>query len=223
MSRRRGSKLQFHEPSLVPLADMLTNTVGIMVFILIFTVLSAGGATLVKRLPMERQTKLTKQEYYLCTNGRIYPLHDEPIDKLFESLGKPSRSEEGFRAFAQKADGQVAQDEFLRLVLSAQFQDEFNGYSIALSFTVDPKPDGGLTTNQVKRPDGFFQQDLKRLNASETALIFWVKPDGMTVFKAARDAAAASNFASNWKPQEPDKPIKFGVGGSGAGGSIITQ
>ena len=41
MTRRSRRRLRapFHDTSLVPMADMLTNTVGVMVFILIFTVL----------------------------------------------------------------------------------------------------------------------------------------------------------------------------------------
>jgi len=51
MARRRGGRRSFSGPTLVPLADMLTNTVGVTIFIMIFTVLAAGGGRRGKEAP----------------------------------------------------------------------------------------------------------------------------------------------------------------------------
>src|SRR5438270_229857 len=77
MSRRR--KFSFEQPSLVPLADMLTNTVGIMLFILIFASLSAGRAVNFKHLPRERPTHA--DAVWMYSSGRKL-VHFNP-----ESLG----------------------------------------------------------------------------------------------------------------------------------------
>ena len=87
----RRTQTQFDEPSLVPLADMLTNTVGISVFILIFTVLTAGGAIIAKRFPMEHSTKKSDVTY-ICWGDRLYPLPDELIEQFLKPLGEPERS-----------------------------------------------------------------------------------------------------------------------------------
>jgi hypothetical protein len=52
------------------MADMVTNTVGIMLFILIFVSLSAGGTVIAKHLPHEHRTK-AKVLWLFCSQGRV--------------------------------------------------------------------------------------------------------------------------------------------------------
>lgn len=54
MRRRRG--VDPVQPSLVPMVDLLSNTVGALVFIMIFTVMAASGVVVLKRLPMEHSS-----------------------------------------------------------------------------------------------------------------------------------------------------------------------
>ena len=90
MRQRRAAT--FEQPSLVPMADMLTNTVGIMLFILIFASLSAGGATIYKHLPLERTTK-AEAVWMLCSGGRIVSFDPDALGKqITEGLGKPTFS-----------------------------------------------------------------------------------------------------------------------------------
>lgn len=84
--RRSRRRAQFHEPSLVPLADMLTNTVGIVVFILIFTVLTAGGVVIAKRLPMEHPTE-AEPAWFVCRNGRVFPMRHDLMERFKDVNG----------------------------------------------------------------------------------------------------------------------------------------
>jgi hypothetical protein len=210
---QRKKKPFFHEPSLVPLADMLTNTVGVVVFILVFTVLTAGGAVVAKRLPMVHEVEQTRTSDYICAKGKIYPLRDTLIDTMLKEMGEPSKSESGFKEFANKVNGKTVEDEHMKLVLKAAFASFPFGYRIDFEIVCHPKPKAGLAAGDVAAEKGFFQKDLSALNAKETLLIFWVQPDGITSFRAARDLAAAGDFSVNWRPRTSGDAMTIGLGG----------
>ncbi len=88
MKRRRAEL--FEQPSLVPMADMVTNTVGIMLFILIFVSLSAGGAVVARHVPREKHTDATVV-WMLCSGGRIVQFDAAELGRQMEKpLGRPS-------------------------------------------------------------------------------------------------------------------------------------
>jgi hypothetical protein len=222
MSRRKRKYKGSNELSLVPLADMLTNTVGVVVFILIFTVLTAGGAVIIKHLPMEHQVALENKEYYICMEGRLFPLRDELIDRVLKMDRTPDKTRDGLRAAAQLLNGRSAADDNLKLALSAKYEDSSFQYGIDLEFTCSPARDGGLGSLDIHRSDGFFAKDLKRLQSNKTALIFWVKPDGIGAFSAAREFAIKNGFSYNWSPRDGDKPLTFVLTSGDGGGGTIT-
>src|SRR5262249_16767429 len=157
---------RFHEPSLVPLADMLTNTVGIMVFILIFTVLTAGGAVVVKRLPMER-TSDAKPVHFVCAKGRIRPLNEEAlVDDFMAPLGKPrsygeltrwlvkfNAREVADRYFKGKGEGEASSDE-----------TPFGQPRVSLALALVPIEGVGDTEAELDRPGAVVATTLAQLD-----------------------------------------------------------
>lgn len=69
-----------HQPSLVPMADMLSNLVGIVLFILMFIVLTSSGASMLRYLPMEKKSSARPMNF-ICYDDKILPMTD---DNLFE-------------------------------------------------------------------------------------------------------------------------------------------
>ncbi len=210
--RHRGSGA-FHEPSLVPLADMLTNTVGIVVFILIFTVLTASGTVIAKVLPIEQSLDVDASEYFVCTGDRVYPLRSALIAQATKHYASFERSPDGFAALAKELDGRTTDDDQLRLAVHAASVGDATRAGLDLEITCEPVQGGGDDAASVRRGVGTFVHDLAKLDPRTTALIFWVRPDGIDVFRAARERASNAGFASNWSPRDPDRPIAFRLGG----------
>jgi hypothetical protein len=225
---RRRRKTSFEEPSLVPLADMLTNTVGIMVFILIFTVLTAGGAMVAKRLPMEREARVEDPKYYVCQGNRIYPLRPETVSQcvkqaqtILQRRAKP-KSKADLAASARAIGNPTCQDEFARITLSPFVSEDGASAWIDLSFEFSPWEKGGWTmANLGKNGSLSFLNDLQQADPGKTALMFWVKPDSVGVFTQARDLAAQHKFSYNWQTESADKPVTFSLGKGSD--SIIVQ
>lgn len=212
----------FHEPSLVPLADMLTNTVGIVVFILIFTVLTAGGVAIARVLPLEHDVRVESPEYWICAGGRIYPLRAGLIAEATKHDAGFERSRDGFASLARELDGRTANDEHLRLRVRADLAGDDPYPGLDLEIACEPVEGGGEDAAAIGRGEGVFVEDLAKLDPRKTALIFWVRPDSVAVYRAARDRASHAGIASNWSPRDPELPIAFRLGG-GLGGPLTIQ
>lgn len=74
---------QFRQPTLVPLADMLTNTVGIVIFILVFIVLAAGGAASSNSRESAKET-----ERLLSGLARVLPRVQSDLETMSEEVDR---------------------------------------------------------------------------------------------------------------------------------------
>jgi hypothetical protein len=210
---RRRARPQFHEPSLVPMADMLTNTVGVVLFILIFTVLTAGGAVLMKRLPMERTTDL-KPIQFVCISGRIVPLPGQALaDEFFKPIEAYYRNGQ-IGEFVSRFKQRRVENEYF--VLTGQ-QDG------ALFLVYQPKPGLGDTAADISLPTSKFASILARADPDEKFIHFILYPDGVTAFRAARDYANNRKFGTGWMLLGVNEPLRSCVSCEGGGSTFTVQ
>jgi hypothetical protein len=222
--RRYRHRARVHEPSLVPLADMLTNTVGIMVFILIFTVLTAGGVVLAKRLPRERTTE-ARPVHFFCAGGRVLPLRSgDLIEEFLQPLGRPT-SFYAVAGWLRRFNERRVEDDYFVVTGDgdANYTDWGLGRSVSLNLAAvcTPKEGRGETPAELKREDSPFRQLLKASQPSKQFIHFFVRPDSLEAFTAARDAAAAAGFDTGWLPFEQGQPVRFGLTGGGREAKVL--
>jgi hypothetical protein len=215
MSRRRR-KTKAQEPSLVPLADMLTNTVGIMLFILAFTLLGTGGATVLKRLPMEQETD-AKPLYFLCLADRILPVDFKDTDRLPQP--SPGRMDvDDARDFVRRGNGAEIENEFFKIRQTARLIYANGRPSrIVASAEYFPKRDAGVPKQDLLRTNLAFIESLNRNSTNQTFLYFLVQPEGMNLFFKAREIGASHGFRSGWGPLGPTNNVVVGIIGGGGG------
>ena len=215
--RRRRARQRGHEPSLVPLADMLTNTVGITVFILIFTVLTAGGVVIAKRLPLEKETQ-ADPAFFLCANGRILPVDSATLQhKFLDPLGKPT-SYYAVAGWIERFNKQRVEDEYFVVtgVAEPNYVDLgfYKSVSVEDTITFTPRQGAGETIEALQQPDSLFRQALKRYDAGKQFIFFFVRPDSLDTFTSARDLVLSeTTFTTGWDPLGPEDPIRFGSKG----------
>jgi len=215
MSRKK--QIGFEQPSLVPLADMLTNTVGIMLFILIFITLGAGGAMIARRLPRERPTK-AHACYVLCVEGRVVGFRFAPLLEQFVApLGRPSGSdlEMWVRAFNAR------KTETASLVISGEASVDTGPFglvrpeSFEVTLDIQVKPGRGESLDTIGQPASDYRQWLGTLDPKADFVFFMIQPDSLAVFRAARDEAVIRGFDFGWSPQRAREPARFSLTGSG--------
>jgi len=198
--RRGRRRFAFEAPSLVPLADMLSNTVGVMVFIFIFTVVAAGGALVLKTLPLERSPD-RPFEIVVCSGERVLPLDREALlSELLQPLGEPTPDTMG---------------QWLEQLLQRRLEREDVEVSEeigpgGLVFILKPHSARGETAKALQRPRSRFRAFLGRFAPKERFVYFIVYPDGLHAFKEARSVALETGFATGWMPMKANEPIRFG-------------
>ena len=211
MTRRRRAEL-FEQPSLVPMADMVTNTVGIMLFILIFVSLSAGGVVVSRHLPRERATH-SRPVWLFCSAGKIVSFDAEGLgSQMAKRIGEPSNSVVWARAYSSQR--------ILTSSVEATGQAEAGYGGLRQSVVSRPRPDRGDDEAAIKNSASAFQKLLAEKSTSGEFLYFFVSPDSVRLFRAARDLATQYGFSVGWTPASPGGPAVISLSGNGREATI---
>jgi hypothetical protein len=217
VKRRRGE--QFEQPSLVPLADMVTNTVGIMLFILIFVSLSAGGAVISRHLPRERRTN-AKAVWLFCSGGHISSFDPEALRKQIEDpLGQATL--ENARNWARAFSAQRMETPELIVKGDATALDlDGGGVRLAKYLLIRHKPAGGDDEAALRTPGSALHKLLLEKSTADHFFFLFVEPDSIALFRAARDQIAAAGFHVGWSPLGTGEPARISLSGSGREATI---
>lgn len=203
--RRRRKHPEVVQPSLVPMVDLLSNTVGALVFIMIFTVMAASGVVVLKRLPLEHSTS-AEPANFLCEKDRILPLDNEGLNlKLRKKWGRPTSIFDIYSWIARYDGIEVEDDHF---IARGESSVTYSTYSVSILFT--PKPDGGYAKTEIQNLDSLFRQRLAALNGKSQFVHFFVRPDGIDSFFLARKIAADEmGLGTGWMPLDSSQPLRF--------------
>lgn len=203
--RRRRKETEVVQPSLVPMVDLLSNTVGALVFIMIFTVMAASGVVVLKRLPLEHSTS-AKPANFLCEKDRIFPLNTEELSLTLNKKWGSPRSLFDVYLWIARYDGLEAEDE--HFIARGESRVTYSTYSISTLFT--PKPGGGYTKEEIHIRDSAFRRRLAALDGKSRFVHFLVRPDGLDSFFTARKIAAEEmGFGTGWMPLDTSQPLRF--------------
>jgi len=185
------------------MVDLLSNTVGALVFIMIFTVMAASGVVVLKRLPLEHKTK-SKPINFLCEKSRIIPLDNAGLEsRLKAKWGRPYSLFDIYSWVARYNGLEVEDEHFV-----ARGESTISPLSLSILFT--QKRDGGYAVNQIQLSDSKYRDLLKRVKAESDFVHFLVRPDAIDSFIAARKIAAEEmGIGTGWMPLAADSQIRF--------------
>ena len=217
MMKYRFKKNIAHSSGLVPMADMLSNTVGIMLFIMAFTVLQTGGVLIPKRLPVEKKTDEIPI-YYVCKDNRLIPLDQSLTDKLTEGLGKPTY--DTVKDWVAKFNSVKVEDDYFTIIPhgEAKFNRGAFESSAKLDLTAEfqLKDNVGDSISTFNQEGSLFKENLSAITPKEHFIYFLVYPNSIDLFRQAREYAEVNfSIGSGWGPVSSDKPILFNISGSG--------
>jgi len=224
--RRRVASSPEKVSGLVPMADILANTVGIILFILAFTVLHTGGVLIPKRLPMEREDADRKPVYFVCYEKRLLPLDGNLRDKLFKGLGTPTY--ETAESWVARFNRARVEDGFFTVEAGGEARFNRGAYQsiaeLVLFASYKPKADVGDTQEGLRGESSLFNARIKGLSKDGRFLYFIVYPNSIELFREARDYAESQyGIASGWSPATEGEPITFDLSGNGGGTAIVPK
>ena len=219
-TRRRNISLSQNLDSFL---DILTNTVGVLMFISLFVTLIATGSR--PKTQVTIQTPLsspTEKEslWFEINNNRVSYLDLRQVrEKELELSGnlpncnKPQDDGNSANAIISQNNYQSC----LSSILGRQsnFRVNTKNYEVravdnGVSLTFNPlSPNIGETTNKLTSENSQFKQVLAKSNSNKDYLVFIVRPDSFEAFRAARKQAWAAGYEVGWEPHPQDAPIRI--------------
>ncbi len=233
-ARRKSSHVSQNLDSFL---DVLTNTVGVLMFISLFVTLIATGSSPKGRVTIETplSSPTDKQSlWFEIKDNRVSYLdlryvreQELELTQNLPNCNKPSSSPNSSEYLTRQNDYQSC----LLSVLGRQsnFRTDTKNYKVSavdkgVSLLFEPLSEvTGETTVQLKAADSEYKQVLSRFNPNQDYLVFIVRPDSFEAFRAARKQAWDAGYEVGWEPQSQDLPIKIRtiIGSELPGGKAI--
>ena len=209
------------EQNLDSFLDILTNTVGVLMFISLFVSLIAVEVESVVETPLASETKKTARFFEIRENKVTY-LNDQQVGEEMDTVvgNLPTCNQPDFESDRQFYQSCI-QNRANRLI-NFRTQTEFYNVTMvdARTFTMqyDPIPSKvGENAEEILLADSKFNQVLAELDPQEDYLAFIVRPDSFASYRAAREQAWQKGFQVGWEPHKTENPIVFGSGGRSIG------
>lgn len=231
MRRRRQRKPILPTQNLDSFLDILTNTVGVLMFISLFITLVAVEAGDIIRTPLVSYSR--KNPYFFeVRNDKIIYINDQEINRqigyLVDSL--PECSRPNIPSNLDVYSYQYYLDEIQEftncrenLVQQIQsFRGQTDNYTVrfydANALIYEPLSSKvGESKEEISGDESQFSQILEQLNPQTDYIAFIVRPDSFAAFRTARNEVLDRGFNVGWEPHESDNPIVFGSGGRSVG------
>ena len=215
MRTRARRKVTQTSQNLDSFLDILTNTVGVLMFISLFVTLIATGSAPKTNVniqtPLSKSTEKEPLWFEIGTNKVSHLNLRQVREKELELSGNLPN--------CNKPDGGDLRnyEACLLSILGRQsnFRFSTSNYEVkavdqGVSLLFKPlSAQVGETTSQLTAPDSQFKQVLGQFNPQEDYLIFIVRPDSFEAFRAARKQAWDAGYEVGWEPHPKSDPIRI--------------
>ena len=232
MKNRRRRKISTPDQNLDSFLDILTNTVGVLMFISLFVTLIAVEADSIVQTPLVSKTEKTPR-FFEIKDNKINYIDDEKVGQEIEEIigNLPNCNKPDFDLDTDIGSGQYLADlsSYRSCIQSRSsrlinFRTRTDYYKVTMtnastfSLRYDPiLTKTGETEEEFALPESEFNQILANFDPQQDYLAFIVRPNSFKSFRAARELAWAKGFSVGWEPHKLDIPIQFGSGGRAIG------
>ncbi|MBL1209846.1 hypothetical protein [Geminocystis sp. GBBB08] len=231
MRGRRTRKINHPSQNLDSFLDILTNTVGVLMFIGLFVSLLAVETGTIIRTPLRTETN-KNGKFFEVRNNQVFNLSDPQLEREIQQVlntlpncktpniteNIPSYLYNFYLQEVEKYD-QCIKTRNMRL---ENFYYDNGNYLISFTNQGSLKYDinassQGEDSQQLKNTNSKFINALKQLNPEINYIAFIVRPDSFQTFRAAREKAWSLGFDVGWEPIPQDQILVFGSGGRSIG------
>ena len=231
MRRRQIRKNDPPGQDLDSFLDILTNTVGVLMFIGLFISLLAVETGTVIRTPLQSQTRKIGK-FFEVRNNQVFYLSDPELEYAIDEVS----------ATIPACKAPNVPENITPILYDFYFQEieKYNGcvnrrnqkleqfYYSNDNYIVTFTPQGSLkyepnsssngdTTKTVGKSDSVFGKTLKNLNPKVHYIAFVVRPDSFSTFRVARQEAWSQGYDVGWEPLTAESFLIFGSGGRSVG------
>ena len=237
MRRRRQRNPSIPTQNLDSFLDILTNTVGVLMFISLFVTLITVEAGNIIRTPLVAESKKIAYYFEVAGNkvnyieqGKI----DAQLDNFLRSLPtcyEPNIPKNPSLSLSQYYQEQIREYEYCQNEKNQKlknFRGTTSHYDVQFmnsnSLVYKPKASAKRESKkELTQKNSDFRKILEELDPRINYLAFIVRPDSFEAFRVARQQARKYGFDVGWEPYETDTPIVIVFGSQGQGRAIGVQ
>ena len=218
MYRPRRSRQPEFDMNLDSLMDVLTCSVGVMLFVVIIAVIEAKGSSILFFSPplLREPPDNSRRVLALCQKGRVRILDvGMALEQLMGSTKQLKFTDvPGFVAEANRKN--VSDGNFnYRLVFRDEPHGEDNRRRV-VSLRVEARPGvDGESPEELVDGRSEYEQFLETLDEEHNWLAFGVDKDSLKVFQKARWIAFYRGFLTGWDPVSMEFPYEEVILGGG--------
>lgn len=211
--------------------DILTNTVGVLMFIGLFVALVTAEVETIVRTPVVSNTRKSPK-FFEVTDDQIKYLDTDQVsrqlDLYMQGLPQCEKPEVPSNVLPEMYDYYISRaEEYQRCELRRL--ERLQNYSTTTRYyearvaggsgiAYVPLPEAeGENPRDIQQESSNFREVLQNLNPQTDYLAFLVRPDSFTGFRQARELAWEKGFDVGWEPMEGDRTIVFGSQGRAVG------
>jgi len=220
MYKKRNNSNKRTEMNLDPLMDVLTCTVGVMLFVVIFAVIEARGVSFKFFTPMQAsETPQGKARYlFICKEGRIKPLN---ITMAYDSLHLSRFTYYNMPEMIKQANNRNTEDEYFEFSYDmGESSSYWSGSRWAIININEKDPLGGDDKDQIITPESKVATIIKEIDPDKFWLAFAIfDEESIEVFREARSIANKSGLANGWDPIDIEFPLSIALNNSGGRGN----
>jgi hypothetical protein len=231
MSRKRIRNHHAPSQNLDSFLDILTNTVGVLMFIGLFVSLLAVEAGTIIRTPLQSNTHKIGQFFEIRNNELFYlsdPQVEREIDRLLVNLPTcyrpniPENIESYLDNFYLEETTKYQECQQRKYAKVQNFSYDTGHYIIsflnAKAVQYQPIDEAkGENKKDLKQSNSQFKTILNNLDPDLNYIAFIVRPDSFSTFRSARQQAWNEGFDVGWEPLSQNSPLVFGSGGRSIG------
>lgn len=228
---RRMRRLSSPTQNLDSFLDILTNTVGVLMFIGLFVALVTAEVETIVRTPVVSDTR-KNPKFFEVTDDQIKYLDTDQVsrqlDLYMQGLPQCEKPEvpsdfipEMYDYYISRAE-EYQRCELRRLERLQNYSTTTRYYEARVAggsgIAYVPLPEvEGEKPGDIQEESSNFREVLQNLNPQTDYLAFLVRSDSFTGFRQARELAWEKGFDVGWEPMEGDRTIVFGSQGRAVG------
>ena len=198
--------------SLDSLMDILSCLVGVMLFLVIYTVLELGSTSYEARVPALREPPQESRMVVVVAQGRTARVMDvnDALGDLLTGIDIVRTVD--LPTFVDQANRRPVTDGFFTYSLAQRDGLASSTEPVqALNLRIDVQSEAvGDSIHQVV-PGSTFHRSLDRLDPERAWLVFAVDSASVDVFRKARQMAVERGFSVDWRPSSLEFPLTHGL------------
>jgi len=210
MSRRRRDRESDTLLNLDSLMDILSCLVGVMLFLVMYTVLELGSTSFEVTVPSPRDRPVDSRRVIVIASAGTVRVMDtgRPVSDLLTGAEAVEMQDVG--AFVRQANLSPPTDSYFQYLL--HFDEEaavLQGRAQAYEVEIRELP--GERGDSLSTPDApsEYAALLDDLDPDDVWLEFFVDAASVGVFRRARGVAEERGFATRWSPLALDFPVTY--------------